>query len=188
MGPEAGPKAPRERLTALVESLLFVADEPVTIGALAQTLGVSMRAMTTAVEELAGGCETRGVRVQRTVDRVQMVTDPAAAAFVERFLGSEGHQRLSPAALETLAIVAYRQPVTRAAIEAIRGVNCDRPLATLKGRGLIEEVGRADGAGRPVLWGTTIRFLEHFGLERPEDLPPVDTIAVDGGGAKERAS
>ncbi|HWQ28056.1 MAG TPA: SMC-Scp complex subunit ScpB, partial [Dehalococcoidia bacterium] len=94
------------------------------------------------------------------------------ARYVERFLGAE-YPRLSDAALETLAIIAYRQPVTRAVIESIRGVNSDGALATLLHRGLIEAVGRADTVGRPILFGTTVRFLEHFGLEKPEDLPPL---------------
>jgi segregation and condensation protein B len=93
---------------------------------------------------------------------------------VERFLGVEEDHRLSRPALETLAIIAYKQPITRPAIEAIRGVNCDRALASLRARGLISEVGRADTAGRPYLFGTTFRFLEYFGLEKPDDLPPLE--------------
>ncbi len=188
MRPEANLRAPKERLSALVESLLFVADEPVTIDALAQTLGVSMRLATTAVDELAQACQARGIRLQRTGDQVQLVTDPEAAAFVERFLGSEGQRRLSSAALETLAIIAYRQPVSRAAIDAIRGVDSDRSVATLRARGLIEERGRATAPGRATLWGTTVRFLEHFGLERPEDLPPIDEIEASAKSGEERAS
>jgi segregation and condensation protein B len=181
-------KAPRERLPALIESLLFVSDGPVTIGALSEALGATMRAVTSAIGELETACGSRGIRLQRSGDSVQLITDPAAGPFVERFLG-EGHHRLSGAALETLAIIAYRQPVTRATIEAIRGVSCERSLATLRARDLIEEIGRAEGIGRPTLWGTTIRFLEHFGLERSEDLPAVEDIAVDEVGAtEERAS
>jgi segregation and condensation protein B len=102
-----------------------------------------------------------------------MVTAPEAAPYVERFLGVEEDRRLSHASLETLAIVAYKQPIARGAIEAIRGVNCDRALASLKARGLVAEVGRATAARRPYLYGTTFRFLEYFGLEKPGDLPPL---------------
>jgi segregation and condensation protein B len=102
-----------------------------------------------------------------------MVTAPEAAALVERFLGLAGAQALSRAALETLAIIAYRQPVTRAAIEAIRGVNSDYAVSVLLQRGLIEEVGRLETVGRPALLGTTFEFLQQLGLERLEDLPPL---------------
>jgi segregation and condensation protein B len=101
------------------------------------------------------------------------VTAPDHGPYVERFLGLESRQRISGAALETLAIVAYKQPVTRAAVEAVRGVNSDGAIASLIARGLVEEVGKAPGPGRPGLLGTTMRFLEHFGLKDPADLPPL---------------
>lgn len=97
--------------------------------------------------------------------------------FVRRYLGVDEDQRLSTGAVETLAIIAYKQPIARSEIEAIRGVNCDHVIATLKSRGLIAEVGRADSPGRPFLYATTFRFLEYFGLERPEDLP---RLAIGG--------
>lgn len=175
---DASPPHPT-RLKAILESLLFVADQPVAITTLAQTLEVTPAEVSAALEELAADCRGRGLRLQRLDGLVQMVTSPEATPYVERFLGIEQAGRLSPAALEVLAIIAYKQPITRAAIEAIRGVNSDRTLATLKARGLIEEVGRAEGAGRPALFGTTLRFLEHFGLERPEDLPPLPDLLVD---------
>ena len=126
-----------------------------------------------ALDSLAEDCRQRGVRIQRSGDLVQMATAPDAARYVENFLNMDHHQRLSTAGLETLAIVAYKQPITRAGIEAIRGVNSDGAVATLLARDLIEEVGQGRTPGRPVLFGTTVRFLEHFGLERPEDLPPL---------------
>ena len=97
---------------------------------------------------------------------------PQTAAYVERFLGLE-HPPLTNPSLETLAIIAYRQPITRTGIEAVRGVDCDGPIRTLMARGLVEEVGRSPVVGRPVLFGTTVRFLEYFGLEKPDDLPPL---------------
>jgi len=164
---------PAEKLKAILESLLFVAQGPVDVGVLARVLRVETGQVEEAVESLAAECRDRGVRIQRDGLYVQMVTDPEAAAYVERLLGMDHQQRLSHAALEALAIIAYRQPITRAAIDAIRGVNSDRAVATLIGRGLVEEVGRADTLGHPALLGTTVRFLEHFGLESPQDLPPV---------------
>lgn len=163
-----------ERLPALLETLLFVSDGPVEEGMLARTLGLPLATVREGLASLTGASRDRGIRVQRDGTQVQLVTDPEAAPFVERFLGLEQRVRLSTAALEVLAIIAYRQPITRAGIEAIRGVNSDYAASTLLTRGLIEEVGRAPGPGRPALFGTTMGFLEHFGLERPEDLPALD--------------
>jgi len=167
------PGSPIDTLKLVVESILFVADEPVELAALARLAEAKVEDVAAAVEALAADCGARGVRIQRTGTAVQMVTAPEATPFVERFLGLEEDHRLSHAALETLAIIAYKQPITRITIESIRGVNCDRVLASLKARGLVAEVGRASAAGRPYLYGTTFRFLEYFGLEKPEDLPPL---------------
>jgi segregation and condensation protein B len=167
-----------ERLAAMLESLLFVADEPLEFGVLARSLGVSRAVAVEAVDGLAAQCGDRGVRVQRSGELVQLVTAPEAAPYVERFLEMD-HHRLSTAALESLAIVAYRQPVTRAAISSIRGVDSDGVVATLIARGLVEEVGRAKTVGHPALLSTTVRFLEYFGLEKPDDLPPLSEAVED---------
>jgi segregation and condensation protein B len=172
-----------DRLKLIVESVLFVADEPVEVSALARIAEAGLEEVQQAIDDLAAECHDRGVRVQRTESAVQMVTAPEAALYVERFLGVEEDHRLSRAALETLAIIAYKQPITRQTIEAIRGVNCDRVLASLRARGLITEVGRARTPGRPYLFGTTFRFLEYFGLEKPEDLPPLEE---QGAGNREQ--
>jgi segregation and condensation protein B len=164
-------------LVSALEALLFVAEEPVELSEIARALEVSVAAVRGLVDRLAERCDGRGVRVQQQGSRVQLVTAPEAGIYVRRFLGARAEQRLSPAALETLAIIAYRQPITRPALEAIRGVNCDHAIATLKARELIEEVGRAESVGRPVLFGTTIAFLEHFGLAHPADLPPLPLLA-----------
>jgi segregation and condensation protein B len=169
------PRPEPELLPAVIESLLFVADEPQEIGTLAKSLNTTRDRIEKAVEHLIDSTDGRGVFVQRMGDRVQLATVPAAAPYIERFLEVE-FGRLSRASLETLAIIAYRSPVTRAQIEAVRGVNSDHSVATLQSRGLIEEVGRAPGPGRPVLFTTTVRFLEYFGLQRPEDLPPLPQI------------
>ena len=165
-------------LPALVESLLFVADEPVSVQRLAEALETTPGQVEKALRSLEESLRNRGLRLQRMGSRVQMVTAPEAASAVERFLGLGSRRRLSPAALETLAIIAYRQPISRPQIEAIRGVNCDSVLRTLLSAGLIEEVGRAPTVGRPILYGTTFAFLQHFGLSRLEDLPPLETGEV----------
>jgi segregation and condensation protein B len=161
-------------LTALVESLLFVADEPVSVGRLAEALEVAPGQVERALRELEQSLEGRGLRVERMGSRVQLVTAAEAAEHVQRFLGLAAQRRLSPAALEALAIIAYRQPTTRPAIEAVRGVSSDAVLRTLLSAGLIEEVGRAPTVGRPILYGTTFGFLQHFGLGRLEDMPPLE--------------
>ncbi len=158
---------------AALEALLFVADEPAEIADLARALEVSVAATRGLVESLAESLRGRGLRLQWLGSRVQLVTAPEAGPYIERFLGGRSEGRLSGAALETLAIIAYKQPITRPQIEAIRGVDSGRAIMTLRARSLVEEVGRAETVGRPVLLGTTMRFLEYFGLERPEDLPPL---------------
>jgi segregation and condensation protein B len=162
-----------ERLPAVIESILFVADEPVAASSLAKALRRPRSEIEAALKALDERSATGGTRLQRTGDLVQLVTAPECGPYVERYLGYEGRQRLSGAALEALAVIAYRQPVTRAGVEQVRGVNSDAAIASLIGRGLVEEVGRAPGPGRPALLGTTLRFLEHFGLKDPADLPPL---------------
>jgi len=170
-----------DNLKLAIESILFVADDPVEIAAFAKVTGRREEDIVEAIEAVAVDYQARGLRIQRTGAAVQMVTAPEASPFVEQFLGVDEDQRISHAALETLAIIAYKQPLSRQVIEAIRGVNCDRALASLKARGLVTEVGRASTAGRPYLYGTTFRFLEHFGLEKPGDLPPLPDLPQDPG-------
>ena len=160
--------------SALLESLLFVADEAVPVDRLATILEIDLPEVEGALVELQQEYQARGLRIQQKRQRVQIVTAPEASPYIQRFLGLELTGRLSPAALEALAIVAYRQPVTRAQIEDIRGVNSDSVLRTLVNRGLIEEVGRLEQAGRPIIYGTTFEFLQQFGLSRLDDLPSLE--------------
>ncbi len=169
---------PGDQLVQVLEAVLFVADQPIEVAALARTVNAPRAEVSDGLDALAEACRERGVRLQRTGDLVQLVSAPQTAAYVERFLGLE-HPSLTNASLETLAIIAYRQPLTRAGIESVRGVDCDGPIRTLVARGLVEEVGRAPVVGRPVLFGTTVRFLEYFGLERPDDLPPLPLTEED---------
>ncbi len=160
-------------LKSQIESLLFVASEPASVEQLASILMVTVEDIEGALTILRDEYAVRGVRLQRKGQRVQVVTAPEAAELVRRFLGLEQTSKLSPAALETLAIVAYRQPITRAQIEVIRGVNSDSVLRTLVNRGLVEEQGRLEQVGRPIIFGTTFDFLQQFGLSSLEQLPPL---------------
>ena len=157
----------------LVESLLFVAEGPVTVAALARALETPEEHVEELLNELKLEYAGRGMRLQRVRDKVQLVSAPEAATAIQKFLGIDGTGHLSAAALETLAIIAYRQPVTRPAIEAVRGVNCDGVIHSLLARGLIQELGRQETAGRPILYGTTFEFLQNFGLRDVQDLPPL---------------
>jgi segregation and condensation protein B len=163
-------------LQAQVESLLFVATEPIPLARLADVLGVEIDQVEQVLLILNHEYAGRGMRLQRKGKRVQMVTAPEASDLVRRLLGLELTGKLSPAALETLAIVAYRQPVTRAQIEAVRGVSSDSVLRTLINRGLVEELGRLDQAGRPIIFGTTFDFLQQFGITSLDQLPPLKEI------------
>lgn len=163
-------------LAALVESLLFVAPEAVKVQTLVDALEETPERIEEALAELVAGQECRGVRVQRVGDRVQLVTAPEAAAAIERFLGLDLTTKLSPAALETLAIIAYKQPVTRAQIDELRGVASDGVLRTLIHRGLVEQGERLEQAGRPFQFRTTFDFLQHFGLQSLDDLPALEAV------------
>lgn len=143
------------------------------VGDLGAILDVDSGTAQAAVHRLALACAQRGVRITQLGNRVQMVSAPDASAYVERFLGAGPPSKLSPAALETLAIVAYRQPITRAKVEAIRGVNCDAVMRTLLAKSLVTPVGRLDQAGRPVLFGTTFEFLGYLGIASLDELPPL---------------
>jgi segregation and condensation protein B len=136
-----------------------------------------------ALDQLAQAYTAGGLRVQRHRNRVQIVTAPEAAPYVERFLGLDLTTRLSQAALETLAIIAYRQPITRAQIDELRGVNSDGVLRTLMHWGLVEQGERLEQAGRPFQYSTTFDFLRYFGLQSLNDLPPLEEEALEGNAA-----
>jgi segregation and condensation protein B len=160
-------------LSVKLEALLFVAGEPVTPAQLAAALDVSASVVERGLNELDASLSSRGLRLQRHAGRVQLTTAPELADLLERFLGLEATSHLSRAALETLAIIAYQQPVTRPQIDAIRGVNSDSMMKSLLHKGLILESGRADGPGRPILYSTTPEFLQHFGLNSILEMPPL---------------
>jgi len=162
-------------LSASLEALLFVASAPVPLLQLAETLQTSVENVEqglACLEEIYR--QNRGLSIQWHGGRVQLTTAPAHGLLVERFLGFEATVRLSRAALETLAIIAYRQPITRPGIDAIRGVNSDGVLKSLLSKGLVLEVGRTEGPGRPILYGSSPEFLQHFGLSSLDQLPPFE--------------
>ncbi len=168
--------APRpENLPMVLESLLLVAEEPPTVQMLARVTGVSADAVEQALDQIAAD-ESRGIRLRRHGATIALVSAPEAAPWVEALLGLETPNRLSKAALETLAVIAYHQPVTRSSIERVRGVGAGGSLRTLRSRDLVEPVGRLETPGQPLLWGVTARFLDHFGLGALAELPPLGDL------------
>lgn len=167
-----------ENTTSLVrrlEALLFVSSGPVAAAPLAAALSVSPTEIQQAIKDLAEEyIRDRSIRIQQHGGRYQLTTAPEYASDIEHFLGLEGTSRLSKAALETLAMIAYQQPITRPRLDAIRGVNSDGVLKSLLSKGLIQEVGRAEAPGRPILYGTTPDFLQYFGLNGLQELPPLE--------------
>jgi segregation and condensation protein B len=166
-----------DQLIARIEALLFVATGGIPPSQLAAALDIPLRVIESHLDILESRLSSQetphGLRLQRHHGRVQLTTSTESAADIEKFFGLEATSKLSRAALETLAIVAYQQPVTRPEIDAIRGVNSDGVLKSLLSKGLIQEIGRAERPGRPILYATTSDFLQYFGLNSLEELPPL---------------
>ena len=191
VGATPGPGA-ADLSVAELEALLFVAERPLSRREIAAIAGVDAETVDARLGDLEVALRDRGIRLVSDDEAVQLTTAPQAGALIARYVGSDP-ARLSPAGLETLAIVAYRQPVTRGIIERIRGVDLDYVVRALMHRRLIREQGRADTPGRPYLYGTTFEFLERFGLTSLVDLPPLEAEvaaflvaqdhATDGGDA-----
>ena len=184
---EAVAPEPIELTEAALEALLFVAERPLSRREIAGLAGVDRDTVDARLGDLEVALRDRGLRLLTTGDRVELATSAEAGALIARYLGVDA-VRLSPATLETLAIVAYRQPVTKSAVERIRGVDSDYTIRGLVHRRLVVELGRADSPGRPILYGTGFDFLERFGLTSLDDLPPLDPdvaarLAEEGGGA-----
>jgi segregation and condensation protein B len=166
----------RRELKAIAEGLLFVAgDEGLQVQQIAQVLEINTEEALSLIEELQDDYsrEGRGFQIVQYADAYQLATRKEHSRYYKKLVETPTSSNLSQAALETLAIIAYRQPITRAEIEEVRGVKTDKALQTLMSRLLIKEVGRAEGTGRPILYGTTKEFLEHFGLQTLEELPPL---------------
>lgn len=165
-----------ENIKYAIEGILFAAGEPVKAAKLAVVLGAEVEEIEKAVEELKAEYERdhRGFAIIDILEGYQICSRPEYYTYIQEILGEQRKQPLSNAAMEALAIIAYKQPITRGQIEHIRGVNSDGCVNRLYERGLIEERGRLDAPGRPILYVTTETFLRCFGLKRPEDLPPLD--------------
>lgn len=171
-----------ERLRRAVEAVLLVASEPVDVLLLAEVVETRPEEVTALLRALRREYveHGRGFVLREVAGGWRLYTDPGTATVVERFLLRGRASKLSQAALETLAIIAYEQPVTRARVSEVRGVDADGAVRTLLGHGLVEEVGRADRLGQPLLYGTTTAFLERVGLQSLDDLPPVAEFEVPG--------
>lgn len=180
-------RPPIELTETALEALLFVAERPLSRREIATLAGTDRTTVDARLGDLEVSLRSRGIRLLVDGDRVELATAPEGGALVARYVGADA-VRLSPASLETLAIVAYRQPVTRAAVERIRGVDSDYTIRTLLHRRLVVELGRSDGPGRPYLYGTGFEFLERFGLTSLEELPVLDVdvaarLGEEGGDA-----
>jgi segregation and condensation protein B len=171
-----------ENLSAVIEAILFVSGDPVRLDALAHAMNLTVSEMDEALSSLSDhlALENRGIQVNRSGETVFLSINPRYAAQVEAFLQPLQKQPLSQAVLETLSIIAYRQPVTKGDIEAVRGVKCDYSVQSLLTKGFIEECGRRETLGRPILYGTTDKFLQHFGMETLADLPSIEALAPEG--------
>ena len=167
-----------ENLSAIIEAILFVSGDPVRVEDLAHAMNLTMSEMVEALEQLSDHLtlEGRGIQLNRSGETVFLSIRPAFAPQVEAFLQPLQKRPLSQAVLETLSIIAYRQPCTRGDIEAIRGVKCDYSVQSLLTKGFIEECGQRETLGRPTLYRTTDAFLQHFGLETLDDLPRTDEL------------
>ena len=165
-----------ENLTAIIEAILFVSGDPVRVDVLAHAMNLTVQELEQALNELRDhlALENRGIQLNRSGETVFLSICPKYAPQVELFLQPIQKQPLSQAVLETLSIIAYRQPVTKGDIEGVRGVKCDYSVQTLVNRGFIEECGRRETLGRPILYRTTDKFLQHFGIETLDELPSVD--------------
>ena len=177
--------APGELTEAGLEALLFVAERPLSRREIGTIAGVDAATVDARLGDLEVSLRDRGLRLLGVGDRVELATAPETGALVARYVGTDA-VRLSPAGLETLAIVAYRQPVTKAAVERVRGVDSDYTIRSLLHRRLVVELGRSNAPGRPILYGTAFEFLERFGLESLEDLPTLEAdvaarLSEEGG-------
>jgi segregation and condensation protein B len=168
-------------LASKLESLLFVADQPLSVRKLAEVLQVSSSQVSQALKQLQQDYkeENRGIQLLKIAGGYQLLSHPSHAQSVKKLIVSGQAKRLSQAALEALAIVAYRQPVTKMEVNYIRGVNSGAVLATLEQRRLIKQVGQGEGQGQPILYGTTKLFLQKLGLNSLKDLPPLEKLELE---------
>lgn len=161
---------------AIIEAILFAWGDPVKVSDLAKILEITESETNLIIDEMEMEFkfENRGLRIIRINDSIQISTKPELYSYINNFIKDKKKKNLSNAALETLSIIAYKQPVTKLEIEEIRGVKCDGTIKLLNDLNFIEEKGRLDRIGKPIIYGTTNDFLKKFGLEKIEDLPKID--------------
>lgn len=171
----------KARIRNIIEAMLFISDRPLHISRICEVTNIGEEEAWQAIDDLANEYRRtdRGFQLREVAGGYRLYSHPAYASYIEKLILSFDHRRLTQAALETLSIIAYKQPVTRTDIAAVRGVNSDGVVNTLLNRGLIKDVGRQDTAGQPILYGTTVRFLESFGLRSIDELPPLDEFTPD---------
>ncbi len=172
-----------DKMKSVIEGLLFLSgDEGLDARQIGEIIELPEETVVDLLEDLKADFRRsgRGIQIVEVARAYQLTTLPEHIEYFEKLATSPGQSTLSQAALETLAIIAYKQPITRSDIEEIRGVKCEKALYTLQSKQLIREVGRAEGIGRPILYGTTKEFLEHFGLRQLQDLPePPVNLNID---------
>lgn len=175
---------------AAVEAILFVAGDPVNVAEMAHSMNMTEAEMDEVLSLIAQAYidQRRGIRLNRNGGEAYLSTDPDCAPRVEAFLQPLKKQPLSQAVLETLSIIAYRQPATRAEIEAVRGVKCDYSVQLLLNRGLIEEAGQRETLGRPMQYRTTDKFLMHFGIESIDQLPDINALIPASDAAESQSN
>ncbi|WP_106768023.1 SMC-Scp complex subunit ScpB [Paenibacillus faecalis] len=176
------------KLISIIEGLLFLAgEEGLSVKQMVEIIEQPADIIKDALEEMKKKCEEehRGIQIVQIAGNYKLATLPEHAPYFERLAYSPSRSSLSQAALETLSIIAYRQPITRVEIEEIRGVKAERAIHTLVNKGLIEEVGRAEAIGRPILYGTTKSFLDYFGLANIQDLPEPSQFEADADSLEE---
>lgn len=172
---------PKSEIIAQIEALLFVSSGLVSVNQLSRSLDLTPGEVNSHLADLENHykLDGHGIRLMRIKESVQLTTAASLSKTVENFLGLEINSVLSQAALEALAIIAFKQPITRPEIDVIRGVNSDSVIRTLLSKGLVEELGRADSPGRPIFYGTSPEFLQYFGLETLEELPYIDFDEIE---------
>lgn len=169
----------KAKLKNIIEAILFVAEKPINVKELAKISNYLSFDVQKVLLELISDYKKRGLRIIRKGDYFQLITAPEIAKYIARYLNQELKKELGEAALETLAIITYKQPITRMEIEKIRGVNCEAILRTLQIKGLISEVDRKDAPGKPILYGTTFEFLQYLGVESLDELPKLNKEEKD---------
>jgi segregation and condensation protein B len=170
---ELGLTGNEERVKGIIEGILFAAGDPIAIKEIAEIVGIDQKQLKRIIKEMINDYEkdSRGIYILEFNDKIQLSTKPEYSHYIKKLIRFETRQNLSQAALETLAIVAYKQPITKSEIDEIRGVRSDRAVTTLLERNLIREAGRLEATGRPILYSTTDEFLKYFGFKNIDELP-----------------